>query len=436
MKIMMISPVQPWPVRSGYHVVVHDDVRALAMQGHEVTLLAQFFVGECGEGDLAGQARIETFRHVRDSRPVELLRNVGSPWPVSVTRRFEPPLLARAAELMRTDPPDVVLLEDAVMGFYGPLLKRIRPVPVYLRSHNVFTVMFERNMREHRNPLVRAVVRRQMDKFSRFEPWALAAADGWSMITPSDMEWVQRLWPERSEDHRTVITAGVDLDYYTMPSQPRQENLLVHVGTLLPDTNYPGMVWFCRRVMPRVLADAPPVRLRLVGRVWGGDLRPERFGFLDLEGVVPDVRPHLHAGGVFVAPIFVGSGIKLKVLQAMATGNAVVTTSVGAEGIGAVSGEHLMVADDADSFADAVGTLLTQPGTRQRLGAAARTFIEENYSLQSVGARLSDCLKEISSVEPAPPAEFPQRLLKRWGLSGSSGDRPGEAATANRADVR
>jgi glycosyltransferase involved in cell wall biosynthesis len=109
---------------------------------------------------------------------------------------------------------------------------------------------------------------------------------------------------------------------------------------------------------------------------------------VQLAGFVPDLRPLLHDSAVYVVPLRVGSGTRLKVLEAMALGKAIVTTALGSEGIALRDGESALFADDADGFARAVIALLDAPATRLRLAAAARSCAESHYGWDAIGARL------------------------------------------------
>lgn len=273
------------------------------------------------------------------------------------------------------------------MGTYGPLLRDQCGVPFFIRGHNVDTQVMDRFIARQRNPISRAAASWQRSKFARYEGDILARADGCSMITESDAAECRRLFPATSP---AVVGAGTDLEYFRPSTVARDPNLLVHVGSLTAFTKLDAVLWFCREVWPRILEAKPGARFRLVGQA-----PPERFRAfpnVEVRGRVDDVREHLAAGIAFIAPQFVGSGVRLKIINAMATGNAVVATPVACEGIPIDDGQHALVREDAVGFAEAVLQLMNDPDRGACFGQSARQLAEELYDWNRITAGLEEQL--------------------------------------------
>jgi glycosyltransferase involved in cell wall biosynthesis len=179
----------------------------------------------------------------------------------------------------------------------------------------------------------------------------------------------------------SVVRNGADLEQFSYRREGRGDNLVVMTGNMGYQPNVDAIAWFARDVWPLVRAQVPAAKFRIVG------IRP-RPATLDLNGRdgitvvgrVDDVAAELHAATVAVCPVRVGSGLQNKILEAMATGTPIVSTSFGNEGVGATPGVELRVADEPAAFATELLALLADPAGRDLQAAAAHTFVEREFS--------------------------------------------------------
>jgi glycosyltransferase involved in cell wall biosynthesis len=154
------------------------------------------------------------------------------------------------------------------------------------------------------------------------------------------------------------------------------------------------MTWFLQEVYPRIQAQAPDVCVTITGD--HADLPLPPADNVTLTGFVDDVRPLIASAWVSLVPIRVGGGTRLKILEAMALGTPVVTTSKGAEGLDAKHGEHLLIANSPEAFAEAVIRLLQEPGLRQRLADKAYQLVQERYDLAALMPRFLDLVERVA----------------------------------------
>jgi len=194
-----------------------------------------------------------------------------------------------------------------------------------------------------------------------------------------------------------VVPNGVDLTRLT-PNEGRESGRPsgIFIGKLDYRPNVDGLRWFARAVLPQILKEVPDFKLVVVG---SGDPRHVhslgRHPGVRFVGRVGDVLPHLHEAWVVLAPLRAGSGTRLKILEALAAGRAVVTTAIGHEGLDSISGEHLLVADDANSFAGSVVRLCRDRELRLRLGRAGRALVERSYGWDRAGETLVSLYEEL-----------------------------------------
>jgi glycosyltransferase involved in cell wall biosynthesis len=163
------------------------------------------------------------------------------------------------------------------------------------------------------------------------------------------------------------------------------------------------MLYFVRDILPVIRAQEPAVTLSIIGRSPTPAVRrlAEQAG-IEVTGRVDDVRPHVAAGAVYVVPLRIGGGTRLKIFEAMAMGKAVVSTTIGAEGLPVTPGADIVIADQPDAFAGAVVRLLREPGERRRIESAARRLVVQRYDWSAVAQDFEDALVRVCGGDRTP----------------------------------
>jgi glycosyltransferase involved in cell wall biosynthesis len=223
--------------------------------------------------------------------------------------------------------------------------------------------------------------------------------DGCTVTSARDQE---RLLSDAPQTRTAVVPNGVDLDLFRPSAAPPEAATLLFFGAIDYHPNTEGLLFFLDEVMPRLRARAPGVRLRIVGRRPPDVICRRRGPDVEVTGAVADVRPYLERAAVVIVPVRIGGGTRLKILEAMAMGKAVVSTSLGAEGLDALPERDLCLADDAESFAAQIQRLLDEPERARRLGAAARRLVEARYGWAASVARLTAFYDEVLDARGAP----------------------------------
>jgi glycosyltransferase involved in cell wall biosynthesis len=195
-----------------------------------------------------------------------------------------------------------------------------------------------------------------------------------------------------------VVPNGVDTCYFA-PDDTPEETALVYAGGMNMFANRDAVLWFLRETWPLIRAQVPAARFFAVGQ----DPPPELLAVAALDpqvvvtGKVPDVRPYIRRAAVYVVPLRVGGGTRLKVLDGLSLGKAMVSTSIGCEGIAVEPARHLLVADTPAAMADAAVSLLRSQEQRQQLGTAARQLIESRYAWPIIGRQLLSAYDEATA---------------------------------------
>jgi glycosyltransferase involved in cell wall biosynthesis len=323
---------------------------------------------------------------------------LASPKPFGVLKTAVPEVRERIAQLAGNGQFDVVLYDflSASLNFAAGI-----PSPQVLFTHNVETLIWKRHFHTARNPLMKLVAGIEYLKLKHYELSFSRNFD--HILTVSD---VDRDYFARTVDPSRIsaIPTGVDLEYFHPGSSPPQSNSLVFSGSMDWLANEDAIVYFVEDILPLVARQIPEVTLTVVGRDPGPVLHrlAEANRRVHLTGTVPDVRPYISKGAVYVVPLRVGGGTRLKIFEAMALGKAVVSTTLGAEGLPLVHGRDALLADTPEEFAAATVRLLRDNDLRDRLGAAARRLVESQYGWPSVAWHCHLVLEQVVAAHSAP----------------------------------
>jgi len=223
----------------------------------------------------------------------------------------------------------------------------------------------------------------QWQKLRRYETEACRRMDKVVVVSQADRIALQRLLPGVES---AVVPNGVDTSYY-LPAHMEKESdtSLVFTGKMDFRPNVDAVLWFGQKVWPLIQQDVPKARFNVVGRDPHPRLRPLRgLPGITVTGYVEDIRPHIAEAGVYVVPLRVGGGTRLKVLEAMSMSKAIVSTSLGCEGIDMMPGLELLIADEPRSFAKKAVSLMQDRERRIELGLAARRLVEARYDWQHI----------------------------------------------------
>lgn len=322
--------------------------------------------------------------------------------PYALGRYCQPEVAKQLCQLLREETYDVIVCD--FLAAAGVIPWEL-PCPKILFTHNVEALIWLRHCRLTRNPLWKALCWREYRAMARAERHYLEQADHVLTVSDADRDILARL---KDPPHFTVIPTGVDVDYFRPAPGAEQSNTLVFTGSMDWLPNEDAVFYFVREILPRVRRDVPGATLWVVGRRPSQRLRAlaRENSSLRLTGTVEDIRPYVHRASVYIVPLRIGSGTRLKIFEALAMGKAVVSTTVGAEGLPVQSGENILLADDPEEFARIVVALLREPWRREQIGRAARELVEERFSWAAVTDHLEAALAQVAGkVQPALAAQ-------------------------------
>jgi glycosyltransferase involved in cell wall biosynthesis len=299
---------------------------------------------------------------------------------------WSPELGRRWQDVLAKHPGALVHFDSIDLALYLPPAASFRKV---LNHHNCESAMAERRAEKERNPLKRAYLRQQARKLRRVEQEVCHQFD--VNLTVSELD-TQTLQVSNPQAHCHVVENGTDTEYFHPSDAEPEPNTLVFAGSLDWYPNVAGLQYFVREIWPTLKQKCPGIRLFLAGRnptpavVRLAQSDPA----IDLIANPEDTRPWVWKAAVFVCPVIDGGGTRLKILDALAMGKTVVSTSVGCEGLEVKRGENILVADTPQDFTGEVLRLLDDSDLRERLGCNGRSLVERFYSWEVVGRHLDE----------------------------------------------
>lgn len=395
MRVLWVKPGGLWPLTAGGRLRSFHILKELATR-HALTLLTTHAPADDPVG-LAEQLRtceVLSFPHAPPKRgspgfAVALARSWLSQLPVDLFRWRIPALRREVQARLMAGEADVCVADFLAAV---PNLPLLAPVPLVLFEHNVEHAIWRRLAEVERRPWRRALLEIEWRKMRRFEASACGGVPLTLAVSETDKAALASLAPAARV---AAISTGVDASYFQANGVCRQAGL-VFSGSMDWYPNEDAMLHFVESIQPHIRREVPDATLTVVGRRPSERLRAVALAAgARVTGTVPDVRPFLDEAAVYVVPLRVGGGTRLKILEALAMGKAVVSTSVGAEGLPIEPGRHFVCADDPVAFAEAVVSLLRDPERRAALGQAGRRLVLERHSWGQVARDFEARIQEV-----------------------------------------
>jgi len=381
MNILWVKAGGLVPLDSGGKIRSYQIATELARR-HKVTLFTYYVEHENDQhhtldsvfGRLVTHPmRVSTGRGLGEA--VSYLATFFSRLPYSISKYSRPEIARHLHEVLQSEKYDVILCDFLTPAGIIPFDQK---TPVVIFTHNVEAMIWKRHWEVAGNPLLKFIFRREYRKMLEAEQDYLRKSAHVLTVSDADTsEFSRYIQPERV----TTVPTGVDIDYFR-PSGEGEVDNIVFTGSMDWMPNEDGIIYFAEEILPFIRMQRPDAKLWVVGRNPSRRIKAlaEADAGIRITGRVDDIRPFVARASVYVVPLRVGGGTRLKIFEAMAMGKAVVSTTIGAEGLPLTNNTDIILADNPQHFANAVCRLLESGDERARIGKAARKLVEENYS--------------------------------------------------------
>jgi glycosyltransferase involved in cell wall biosynthesis len=391
-KILAILLSPPVPATAGHRVRNRSLLRALALEGHEVTVLAFASAEEIAapSREFRGLCREYHLLPAPESSTADRLRAVFQTKPYGAVRLTLPAMQALVSEHLAKTEFDAILCDDCYMAGNIPDGNR---VPVVLNKHDITCRIVRQFAASERNPFKKLYAVLEASKIQRLEASVCDSAAAVAVCSTSDGEVLREISPK----HRQFVVPNVvDVAKYA-PSPRGDGHTVLFVGAMDWLPNQDGADFLVHDILPRLRQLVPTV-----GAVFAGRNPPRwllrrfsEFADVSFTGTVAELRPIIARSAVCVVPLRIGSGTRLKILEAAAMAKPVVSTTLGAEGLNLRHGHEILLEDRPRAFAEAVAMLLTDPARAAAMGSAARIAVEQQYSIPALRQQLRQMLAAV-----------------------------------------
>ena len=381
-RVLVIDEALPFPADSGKRIRTTALLKRLT-DDFDITLAYHVEGDEdpraCAEAEACGLRLLPVRRKPLVKHGLrfawDLGRNIPYRGPYMVMAHRTQAMRRAVRDALAGDsPPDLLHVE------WTPLVANVdRPWtrPIVISAHNVEADIWRRYKENEARWVHRQYIGLQHRKVHRFESEALGDVHAVTAVSEGDAETIRHI---SGQAHVTTVPNGVDAGYFRRaPDDPERPRELVFVGALDWRPNQDGITWFLDEVLPRIRQEAPNVELTVVGRnppAWLAQRIEQRPG-VSLHGSVPDVRPYMGRCAVFVVPLRIGGGSRLKICEALAMERAVASTTIGAEGLAV--GDGVLRADAPQDLAKGVLSLLADPAARRAMATRGRRRVLATY---------------------------------------------------------
>ncbi len=399
MRILVFCNKLPYPAKDGGAVALRNMIQGYYQADIDVTVLAlnthkhYYPVDAIPAEDVLSKVELHTVSLNTNVTITGIIRNLFTRESYHASRFRDKRVAKKIGYLLKAKAFDIVQLEQIHLSTYLRLIRQCSAAKVVLRAHNVEHLLWERVSEEARNPLKRFYLKIQTNRLKRFEANYLPGFDAILPIKSADGEYFRTMGFKGPVQ---TIPIGLPLKAYTTHTDGGSGKAVFHLGAMDWLPNQEGVQWFLKYVWPEVVRDVPEAYLALAGRNMPAELNNDLPPQVSVLGEVDDAKTFMAGRDIMIVPLHSGSGVRIKILEGMALGKAIVSTTLGAEGLQVYHDQELLMADTARTFAAALKACLTSPDYQRRLGKKARETLERTYDLNRVAKNAAGFLSNLS----------------------------------------
>ena len=398
LNVLFICNKSPWPPGEGGPIAMNNLITGLIDAGHKVKVIAvntnKYSVNPDDiPNDYKNATGIELVYIDLSIKIVPAFLNLFSNKSYHVQRFISRAFEKKLIEVLSKEQFDIVQVETLYMSPYIETIRKYSEAKIFLRAHNIEHMIWQRITESTKNPIKKAYLKHLTRTLKNYEFKSLDKYDGIIPISYVDAEFFTSV----TKSPVKAISFGINPDKIDMKEHMQAENAVFHIGSMNWMPNIEGIKWFLNEVWPLISDALPKLKLYLAGRgmpEWINDLNLKNVVIV---GEVPDAYEFIRSKTISIAPLFSGSGIRIKIIESMALERAVISTSIGAEGINYTDGENILIADDKESFLEAVASLYSDPEKSRKMGKNARDLILRQHNNKLLVKQMVDFYREVKN---------------------------------------
>lgn len=397
MKVLQLTYRVPFPPIDGGAIGIYNITKGLYENGCEIDLVAI-------NTPKHSQAKDSMKAYVRSQHdvfvdtsisPIKLLRNIlFRIIPYNIERFISKDVSKKIIELLEQNQYDYVHIDGAFVAFYISTIRKHSIVPILIRTHNIEYVIWKRLAKHERNPLKKWFYNHLSKGLKKFECNYYNMADGIAAITPEDQERLIEMGVQKTTK---VIPAGVDFANSEYPEKSNQEkNSIFMISALDWEPNIEGIKWFFKHVWEELLKRNPNIHLHIAGKSTPDWLLNSNYPNTKIHGFVDDAKVFKSSYQLMLVPLLSGGGMRVKIVEGLALGKCIISTSIGAEGIHYTHKHNLVIADTPKEWIDTICDYLEHDQKRIEIEKNAFELASTRYANKAVCEKYIELFEEIN----------------------------------------
>ena len=390
MRILQICHRIPYPAVDGGNIAMMNMALALLEAGHEVHQFAlnttkHFIDPSCLPDDLREKLHFTSVKIDTTIRRSGAFRNLFTNESYNVVRFYNDEVERSLEKTLHANTFDIVQLETLFTTPYINCIRKNSGAKIVLRAHNVEHIIWDRLADKERNIIRKRYLRMLASRLRKYELETLKLIDALVPITPVDENIFRKF-----HFKRPVLTTpmSIDIKEYLFDNKKTAAMNLFHLGSMDWMPNHEGVSWFLENCWTEIHRQHPQLNLYLAGRNFPQEIMDRNFPNTFCEGRIEDAQTYMSDKQIMIVPLLSGSGMRVKIVQGMALGKTIISTTIGAEGIPAEHGKNILIADTPQDFINVVGKCIDNEEWTRSIGNKARKFAIDHYSNASVGHQL------------------------------------------------
>lgn len=398
MRILQISNLVPFPPTDGGRIGIYGITKSLAEQGNQIDLICYLKNSDL-DFSLNGLRPIcnpYLLDVQTENNFWKAFLNLFSEVPYNVSKYCRKELVNSVKELLTKNIYDIVYVDTLHMGWIVDFVRGLTKAPIVIRCHNLEMRIMKRYAHVSQNLILKWFAQLQYKKLISYEPYIYSKFDQCIMVSDRDREELLELNPNVNA---TTIPAGIDSKLLRINKKDAIPYSIVHIGHTDWLPNYDSLKWFLDEIFPALVKEEPRVKLFVYGS--GNTYKfpvPETLKQnVNIIGFVPDLWKELEDKSLAVVPLRIGGGIRLKILEMLAIGQNILTTSIGKEGINVKHGKHLLIADSKEDFIRTILNYFNNIYNNEQMSAEGKKFIQDNYTWEIISGKIETVFKQLIS---------------------------------------
>lgn len=391
MKILQLCLKPPYPKADGGCIAMAAITEGLIAENHDVKVLCMSthkhpFTKEKVPIQILEKTKIEAVEIDTRINPFDAFLNLFSNHSYNIERFDDANFRAKLVSVLQSTSFDVIHLESIFCAPYINSIRQNSSAKVVLRTHNVEHQIWQGLAQKESNPIKRWYLNLLSSRLKKFELQVLRQVDAIVPITADDESEFRKL---EISTNSQVIPIGISTELFEYRIATTEPIHLYHLGAMDWAPNIEGIEWFLDKIWPKIEQEFPSIKCSLAGRKMPENIIERAKGNLHIQGRVDSLEEFIKDKNVAVIPLLSGSGMRVKILEALTAGKVVITTTLGATGIPYQDGENILIADTPKQFMGKIRFLKENPDKLMSIGAEARKLVENEFDLKQVTSKLT-----------------------------------------------